>query len=143
MTDLTLAKAQTIVSAALAFAREKSFAPMAVAVLDARGTLKAFGAEEGTSLGRPEIAFGKAHGAMVMGIGSRTLGLRAVERPHFMSAVTAAVGGSLIPVPGGILIRGADKSIIGAVGVTGDTSDNDEAAGLAGLAAAELTADPT
>jgi uncharacterized protein GlcG (DUF336 family) len=42
-----------------------------------------------------------------------------------------------------VLIRGSDKSIIGAVGVTGDTSDNDEAAALAGLAAAGLTADPT
>ncbi len=51
--------------------------------------------------------------------------------------------GSLIPVPGGVLIRGDDKAIIGAVGVTGDTSDNDEAAALAGLAAAELTADPS
>jgi uncharacterized protein GlcG (DUF336 family) len=53
------------------------------------------------------------------------------------------VGGSLIPVPGGVLIRGNDRSIIGAVGVTGDSSDNDEAAGLAGLAAARLTADPS
>jgi len=53
------------------------------------------------------------------------------------------VGGSLIPVAGGVLIRGADKSIIGAIGVTGDTSDNDEAAALAGLAAAGLTADPS
>ena len=57
--------------------------------------------------------------------------------------MTHAVGGSLIPVAGGVLIRGDDKSIIGAVGVTGDTSDNDEAAALAGLAAAGLTADPS
>ncbi|MFL5286250.1 MAG: hypothetical protein ACJ8AW_36055 [Rhodopila sp.] len=42
-----------------------------------------------------------------------------------------------------MLIRGDDKSIIGAVGITGDTSDNDEAAALAGLAAAGLTADPS
>ena len=143
MTELTLAKAQTIIAAGLAHAREKGFAPMAIAVLDARGTLKAFGAEEGTSLGRPDIAFGKAHGALVMGIGSRTLGARAVERPHFMSAVNAAVGGSLIPVAGGVLVRGTDGSVIGAVGVTGDTSDNDEACALAGLAAAGLKADPT
>ena len=143
MTELTLAKAQTIISAALAFSREKSFAPMAVAVLDARGVLKAYGAEEGTALRRADIAIGKAHGALSMGVGSRTLGKRAEERPHFIAAVTHAVGGSLIPVPGGVLIRGSDNGIIGAVGVTGDTSDNDEAAGLAGLAAAGLEADPT
>lgn len=143
MTELTLAKAQTVVTAALAKAREMSLAPMAVAVLDARGVLKAYGAEDGTALRRADIAIGKAHGALAMGVGSRTLGLRAVERPHFIAAVTHAVGGSLIPVAGGVLIRGADKSIIGAVGVTGDTSDNDETAALAGLAAAGLTADPS
>ncbi|HVZ10620.1 GlcG/HbpS family heme-binding protein [Rhodopila sp.] len=143
MTQLTLAKAQTIIAAALAHAREKSFAPMAVAVLDARGVLKAFAAEEGTALRRADIAIGKAYGALAMGVGSRTLGARAVERPHFVSAVNSAIGGSMIPVAGGVLIRGGDKSLIGAVGVTGDTSDNDEAAALAGLAKAGLTADPS
>jgi uncharacterized protein GlcG (DUF336 family) len=49
----------------------------------------------------------------------------------------------MIPVAGGVLIRGDDGSLIGAVGVTGDTSDNDEAAALAGLAAAGLKADPS
>jgi uncharacterized protein GlcG (DUF336 family) len=143
MAELTLAKAQTIISAALAHSRQKSFAPMAVAVLDARGVLKAFAAEEGTALRRADIAIGKAYGALAMGVGSRTLGVRAVERPHFVGAVNSAIGGSMIPVAGGVLIRGADKSIIGAVGVTGDTSDNDEAAALAGLAEAGLTADPS
>jgi len=143
MTHLTLSKAQTIISAALGYSREKSFAPMAVAVLDARGVLKAFAAEEGTALRRADIAIGKAYGALAMGVGSRTLGQRAVERPHFISAVNTAIGGSMIPVAGGVLIRGDDRSIIGAVGVTGDTSDNDEAAALAGLAEAALTADPS
>ena len=67
MTQLTLAKAQTIIAAALAHSRQKSFAPMAVAVLDARGVLKAFGAEEGTALRRADIAIGKAYGALSMG----------------------------------------------------------------------------
>jgi uncharacterized protein GlcG (DUF336 family) len=142
MTQLTLAKAQTVVTAALAHARDKGLPPMAVAVLDARGVLKAFAAEDGTALGRPAIAIGKAHGALSLGVGSRAIGRQAAERPHFIAAVTHAVGGSLIPVAGGVLIRGEDKTIIGAVGVTGDTSDNDEAAGLAGLAAAGLIGDP-
>jgi uncharacterized protein GlcG (DUF336 family) len=140
--SLTLSQAQTIVAAALAHARGQKFAPMGVAVLDARGVLKAYAAEDGTSLRRADIAIGKAHGALAMGVGSRTLGQRAQERPHFIAAVTHAVGGSLIPVPGGVLIRG-DGGIIGAVGVTGDSSDNDEAAALAGIAAAGLTADPS
>ena len=142
MTQLTLATAQTIITAALAHARQKSLAPMAVVVLDARGVMKAFAAEEGTALRRADIAIGKAHGALSLGVGSRRLAKQAEERPHFIAAVTHAVGGSLIPVPGGVLIRGDDKAVIGAVGVTGDTSDNDEAAALAGIAAAELAADP-
>ena len=142
MAALTLAQAQTIVTAALAHARANNFAPMGVVVLDARGVLKAYAAEDGTSLRRSDIAIGKAHGALAMGVGSRTLGKRAEERPHFVAAVTHAVGGSLIPVAGGVLIKG-EGGFIGAVGVTGDTSDNDEAAALAGIAAAGLTADPS
>jgi uncharacterized protein GlcG (DUF336 family) len=143
MPQLTLAAAQTIITAALAHARDKKFAPMGIVVLDARGVLKAYAAEDGTALRRADIAIGKAYGALAMGVGSRTLGKRAEERPHFIGAVNGAIGGSMIPVAGGVLIRGDDKSIIGAVGVTGDTSDNDEAAALAGLAAAGLTADPS
>lgn len=140
---LTLEKAQTIVQAALAHAREKKLSPMGVAVLDARGALKAYAAEDGTALRRADIAIGKAYGALAMGVGSRTLGKRAVERPHFIGAVNNAIGGTMIPVAGGVLIRGTDNSIIGCVGVTGDTSDNDEEAALAGLEAAGLRADPS
>ena len=134
--------AQKIVAAALANARARNFKPLAVAVLDARGALKAFAAEDGTSLRRAEIATGKAHGALAMGLGSRTLGKMAAERPHFVAAVTHAVGGSLIPVAGGVLIRDGAGAVIGAVGVSGDTSDNDEAAAIAGIEAAGLKADP-
>ncbi len=143
MTELTLEKAQTAVAAALAFSREHKFSPMAVCVLDARGVLKAYAAEDGTALRRADIAIGKAYGALAMGVGSKTLGVRAVERPHFIGAVNGAIGGAMIPVAGGVLIRGADKSIIGCIGTTGDSSDNDDLAARAGLAAAGLTADPT
>ena len=134
--------AQKIVAAALAAARTRNFKPLAVAVLDARGALKAFAAEDGTSLRRAEIATGKAHGALAMGLGSRTLGKMAAVRPHFVAAVTHAVGGSLIPVAGGVLIRDGVGATIGAVGISGDTSDNDEAAAVAGIEAAGLKADP-
>ena len=32
----------------------------------------------------------------------------------------------MVPVPGGVLIRDAARSVIGAVGISGDASDNDE-----------------
>jgi uncharacterized protein GlcG (DUF336 family) len=142
MSDLTLASAQQIVSAALAHGRSNRFRPLAVAVLDARGAVKAYAAEDRTSLGRFDVARGKAYGALAMGVGSRTLGKMAVERPHFVAAVTHAVGGALVPVAGGVLIKTTDGAIAGAVGISGDTSDNDEAAAMAGIAAAGFSGDP-
>jgi uncharacterized protein GlcG (DUF336 family) len=142
MAAITLAQAQTIVSAGLAFSREKKFSPMAILVLDARGVPKAYGAEDGTALRRYDIARGKAYGALAMGVGSKTLGTRAVERPHFISAVNGALDGAMVPVAGGVLIK-VDGEIIACVGVTGDSSDNDDLAARAGIAAAGLTADPS
>ncbi len=139
--SLTYQIAQTILSAAVAEARTRALKPLAIAILDARGALKAFVAEDGTSLGRGEIAIGKAKGALELGVGSRAIGKMALERPHFIAAATQAVGG-LIPVPGGVLIRDGGDAVIGAVGISGDTSDHDELAAIAGIAAAGLKADP-
>lgn len=134
--------AQRIVAAAMASARSRKFKPLAIVVLDARGSIKAAAAEDGTSLKRAEIAIGKAHGALAMGLGSRTLFSRSQQQPQFMAAVTHAVGGSLIPVPGGVLINDSAGTLLGAVGVSGDTSDNDEIAAMAGIAAAGCKGDP-
>ena len=142
MPQLKLAQAQTIVATALRHGADQKMQPLAVVVLDERGVPKAYAAQDGTSLRRFEIASGKAHGALSFGIGSRALARRAAANPHFIAAVTHAVGGSLVPVPGGVLIRDADGGVIGAVGISGDNSDNDEAAAVAGIAAAGLTADP-
>jgi uncharacterized protein GlcG (DUF336 family) len=139
---MKLEVAQKIVTAALAHARARSMLPLVVAVLDARAAPRALAAEDGTSLRRSDIAIGKAHGALAMGLGSRTLFKRAEQQPYFIAAVTHAVGGSLIPVPGGVLIRDGAGALLGAIGISGDTSDNDEAAAIAGIEAVGLKADP-
>src|SRR5918912_2563982 len=141
MPDLSLDAAHKILSASLKAAREKDMKPLAVAVYDARGALRAFAAEDGTSLRRAQIAMGKAEGALAMGLGSRALYKRAADQPYFIAAVTHAVGGRLIPVPGGVLIRDAAGALDGAIGISGDTSDNDEAAAVAGIEAAGLMAE--
>lgn len=141
MTDLTREAARTIVASALSTAREKGFKPLAIAVYDARGALKAFEAEDGTSLKRGEIAMGKAYGAVALGVSSRALGKMAAERPHFVAAATHAVGGMLVPVPGGVLVRDAAGRLLGAVGISGELSDNDEFAAVAGIEAAGLVAE--
>ncbi len=139
---IPLAQAQTIVAAVLAEARRAGMKPLAVTVLDARGTTKALAAEDGTSLRRTDIAHGKAHGALALGMGSRAIAKRATEQAYFIAAVTHVAGGALIPVPGGVLVRDDEGMLLGAVGVSGDTSDNDEVAALAGIAAAGLLGDP-
>ncbi|NIX76500.1 GlcG/HbpS family heme-binding protein [Microvirga terricola] len=141
MPELTLQTAQTIVSAALKTAREKSFKALAIVVYDERGALKALASEDGTSLKRAEIAMGKAYGALSLGVGSRALHKMATDRPYFVAAATHAVGGQLVPVPGGVLIKDAKGRILGSVGVSGDTSDNDEIAAAAGIEAAGLVFD--
>jgi uncharacterized protein GlcG (DUF336 family) len=138
---LDLETARTIVAGARAHAASAGFKPMTVVVLDAGGHVVAVEREDGSSTKRFEIGFGKAHGALSLGIGSRAIMQRAEQQPFFVAAVTHAVGGSLVPVPGGVLVRSGDGNLLGAVGVTGDTSDNDEAAAVAGIEAAGLTAE--
>ena len=74
---LTLAQASTIVDVALKTGRDKKFAPLTVAVLDAGGHLIAFKREDKSGILRFDIAFGKAWGALGMGFGGRTLAGRA------------------------------------------------------------------
>jgi uncharacterized protein GlcG (DUF336 family) len=138
---IDLAHATVIVDKALAQGRTLKLPPLTVAVLDASGCLVSFKREDGSSLLRPEIAQAKAWGALAMGMGSRALAQRASAQPAFVSAVNALAGGRLIPVPGGVLIRSNDQSVIGAVGITGATSDQDEACAVAGIQAAGFNAD--
>jgi uncharacterized protein GlcG (DUF336 family) len=142
MTTLTLAQASTIVDTALKTAREKNFAPLTVAVLDAGGHLVAFKREDKSGILRYDIAYGKAWGALGMGFGSRTLFERAAQTPQFFTMLAAASGGRIVTNPGGILIRDAAGDVIGAVGISGDTADNDEICGVTGVEAAGLKADP-
>ncbi|WP_436643335.1 GlcG/HbpS family heme-binding protein [Microbaculum sp. FT89] len=141
MPDVTLEAARTIVAAAFDKSRELGLKPLTIAVLDSAGALKVLERADGASLMRPEIAIGKAHGAIALGMGSRAIYQRAQEQPYFIQAMNALAKGSLVPVPGGVLIRNADGALMGAVGITGDTSDNDEACAVAGIEAAGLTAE--
>jgi len=76
-----------------------------------------------------------------MGLGSRALFQRAQEQPYFIQAMNSIAGGSLVPVPGGVLIKKEDV-IIGAIGITGDSSDNDEACAIHAIEKLGLVADP-
>lgn len=139
---LTLDMARSIADAVLTKSRDLNLKPVAVAVFDARGCLRAFAAQDGTSLLRGDVAQGKAYGALALGMGSRAIFKRAQEQAFFVDAVNTLAQGKIIPVPGGVLMYDSAGSLLGAVGVSGDTSDNDEACVMAGIAAAGLVADP-
>jgi uncharacterized protein GlcG (DUF336 family) len=134
---LTLEKAAIIVDKTLEKARELKLRPLCVAVLDEGGHLKALKREDEASILRPQIAIGKAWGAVGMGESTRELGQRLKDRPTFLNSLSDLSDGKVVPVAGGVLIL-EGNSIIGAVGVSGGTSDEDEACAIEGLRAAGL-----
>ena len=138
MRDLTLTGAETIVAEALKHSRRQNLMPMTVVVLDDRATVKAVASEDGSSLSRFDIARGKAFGCLAFDLGARAVGAKA---QIFVNAVGQLNDVNMVPVAGGVLIRKADRTIVGAVGISGDTSDNDEKAAVVGVEAAGYVAD--
>jgi len=141
VSSLNLNVALNITLNALTAGRDRSAAPLTVAVLDAGGHLISLQREDGASLLRPQIAIGKAWGALALGKGSRLIAADAQQRPAFIAAVSNLAQGGLVPAPGGVLIRDASGEVIGAVGITGDTSDIDEQCAVSALESLGLQAD--
>jgi uncharacterized protein GlcG (DUF336 family) len=139
MPSLSLDQANRIIAAALAKGRELGLKPLCVAVLDPGGHLMALQREDGATTLRPQIAIGKAAGALGLGVSSRKIAEMAAERPTFVASLASLAEHGMVPAAGGVLAA-AEGGLVGAIGVTGDTSDNDETCALAGLAAAGLTA---
>ena len=142
MPQLDLASANTITTTALQHAQANGMKPMTVAVLDAGGHLVAFARQDNSGILRPQIAIGKAWGSLGMGLGGRDLAQRAQSHPHFFAALSVASEGRMFPAAGGVLVRDAAGTIMGAVGVSGDLPPADEACALAGIAAAGWVGDP-
>ena len=140
--SINLETAKTITAGVRAAGKERGLKPLTVVVLDAGGHVLSVEREDGASNNRFEIAYGKAYGALALGMGSRSLMARAEQQAYFITAAAAAIGGRLVPVPGGVLVKDASGTVVGCVGVSGDTSDNDELAAIAGIESAALVAQP-
>jgi len=141
MSALTLNVAVNLAGQALVAGREINAAPLTVAVLDSGGHLIALQREDGASLLRPQIAIGKAWGAVAPGKGSRLLAQDAQQRPAFIAALNSLGQGSVVPVPGGVLIRDQAGQVLGAIGISGDLSDVDEQVAVRAVEAVGLRAD--
>ena len=141
MTAITLEQANRIIAAILKRGAKLDCRPLSVIVVEPGCKVKAFQKEDGSSMIRFEMAYGKAYAALALGRSSKLVRVRAEEKPIFMKYLSAASGEQIFPEGGGMQIRDKDGEVIGAVGVTGDTEDRDEELAIHGIHAAGLKTD--
>jgi len=141
MSAITLDQANRIIAAILKRGADINCRPLSVLVVEPGCILKAFQKEDGSSMIRFEMAFGKAYAALAMGRSSKLVKVRAEEKPIFMRYLISASGDQIFPEGGGMQIRDAQGDVIGAVGVTGDTEDRDEELAAHGIRAIGLKTD--
>ncbi|HEX3788114.1 MAG TPA: heme-binding protein [Pseudonocardiaceae bacterium] len=137
--DIALRLAGTV----LAEGTRRGSAPLTVVVLDAGGHQVVLYRQDGAGIVRPQIAIGKAWGALGVGFSSRGIANAAARLPAFFDALAVASDGRVIPAPGGILLRAPGKGVVGAVGVSGDNSDVDEACAIVAALAVGLEPEPS
>jgi uncharacterized protein GlcG (DUF336 family) len=141
VTVITLAQADRLIDAVLKRGAELDCRPLAIIVVEPGCKVKAFKKEDGASMIRFEMAYGKAYAALAMGRSSRLVKVRAEQKPIFMRYLISASGEQIFPEGGGLLIRDAAGEVIGAVGVTGDSEERDEELAAHGIRAVGLKTD--
>ena len=141
MPAITLEQANRIIAAILERGAELDCRPLSVIVVEPGCKPKAFQKEDGSSMIRFEMAFGKAYAALALGRNSKLVRVRAQEKPIFMDYLIGASNEQIFPEGGGLQIRSLDGEVIGAVGVTGDTEDRDEELAAHGIHSAGLKTD--
>lgn len=141
MRALSLAEALAAIEGTFAAAKRHDCHALAAIVLDAGGRVKAFLKQDGASLMRFEIAYGKAFAALSLGRSSRMVLQKAKEKPLFVQSMEQIADGPLFLEAGGQLIRDDRGEIIGAIGVTGDVNEMDDICAIAGIRSAGLKAD--
>jgi uncharacterized protein GlcG (DUF336 family) len=130
--DVSLDEAQKVLEAAAKKAAELKL-KQNIAVVDAGGNLKAFARMDGAWLGSIDIAIKKAKTARYFDMPTGDLGkLSQPGGPLYMIEVSNQ---GLITFPGGVPLKRADGTVVGAVGVSGSTVDNDLKCAEAGAAA--------
>ena len=143
MPRLSLEQANRLIAGVFAEAARRGLPPLAAAVLDAGGHLKAMQRQDGLSFLRADICQAKAWGALAMGTDSRHLADRFTQdaqQQGFIQALNAMSGGRIITLPGGVLMIDGDGDVVGALGVAGGPSEEDEACALAAVEAVGLHA---
>jgi uncharacterized protein GlcG (DUF336 family) len=141
MRAISLAEALKIIEGTFASAERRQAYPLSAILLDAGGRVKAFHKQDGCSLLRFEIAYGKAFAALSLNRSSRQVLQKAKEKPAFMQSLSELSDGPLFLEGGGQLIRDETGEIIGALGVTGDVNEVDDLCAIDGIRAAGFRSD--
>ena len=130
--DLTALQARAVVDGAILTATELN-TKMNIAVVDAGGNLKAFLRMDGAWLGSIDIAEKKARTARLFDMPTGDIG--GLSQPGGPLYGIEHSNGGLISFPGGVPLRAADGSVIGAIGVSGSTVEDDHAVAEGGAEA--------
>ena len=131
MDDITLEQAQAAVAAAQTKA-EQLGTKMNIAVVDAGANLKAFARMDGAWLGSIDIAIRKAKTARFFDMNTGQIG--ELSQPGGSLFGIEHSNGGLISFPGGVPLRNAAGTVVGAIGVSGSIVENDHAVAAAGAA---------
>ena len=132
MSDITIDQARKVLEAAFNYALKKDL-KMNIAVVDAGANLKAFGRMDDAWLGSIDISIRKAKTARFFNLPTGEIGK--LSQPGKSLYAIEHSNGGLITFPGGLPIKDASGTIVGAIGVSGDTVENDHAVASAGLEA--------
>jgi uncharacterized protein GlcG (DUF336 family) len=141
MSAITLKQANRIIESIITRGAELECRPRSVVVVEPGSIVKAFQKEDGSSMVRFEMAFGKAYASLALGRSSSLVRIRNEEKPAFMRYLFSATDDRIFPEGGGMLIRAGDGEVVGAVGVTGDTEERDEELAAFGIRAAGFKTD--
>ncbi|MEA2709847.1 MAG: hypothetical protein QOF78_2448 [Phycisphaerales bacterium] len=130
--DVTVDQAIAVSHAAMDKAKQIN-TKMDIAVVDAGGNLKSFIRMDGAWLGSIDISQKKARTARYFDMNTGEIGK--LSQPGGPLYQIEHSNGGLITFPGGIPLKAADGTIIGAIGVSGSTVENDHTVAEAGAAA--------
>jgi uncharacterized protein GlcG (DUF336 family) len=139
--NITLQQANTIIAAIIKRAEELKLRPMSAIVVEPGCIPKAFQKEDGASMVRFEMAYGKCWAALALGRDSSLVKVRHEESPSFTGFLIKSSSDRMFPEGGGMQIRDDQGEVIGAVAVTGDTEVVDQELALHGIRAAGLKTD--
>lgn len=130
--DISLVLAHAALEAA-AHKAEAIGTKMNIAVVDAGGNLKAFIRMDGAWLGSIDIAIRKARTARYFDMPTGEIGK--LSQPGGPLYNIEHSNGGLVSFPGGVPLKSADGTVIGAIGVSGSTVENDHVVAAAGAVA--------